>query len=242
MTCMSGTFQLPQIQEKPAYVQRLFSRLALRYDLMNDVMTMGLHRLWKKRACRLLELNPGGTVLDVCCGTGDLEFYLAKMGMDVTGLDFCAEMLDIARRRMQQAGLARLENCFVQGDAMALPFEENRFDGAIISYGLRNVSDYETCLREMRRVVKPGGRIVILDMSHPNPVMNALSTFYRFTVVPLLGKCLADDPEAYRYLTHSIYFYLSQQRLVGLMQQVGLRNVRFENKLGGVCAIHRGVK
>lgn len=237
----SSVFPLPQKSEKPQYVQNLFTRVSKYYDLMNDVMSLGLHRLWKKQAIRLLNLQPGDRVLDVCCGTGDLEQYLYRMipGVQITGLDFCENMLEIARKRMDEQMIpAQL----VQGDALSLPFEDNQFDGAIIGYGLRNVADYETCLREMRRVVKDGSRIVVLDMSHPTPLMNKISGFYRYTLMPLMGKLVANDPDAYRYLSNSIHYYLTQQELCKLMRTIGLHQVKFRNKLGGICAIHWGLK
>lgn len=234
-------FVLPQTAEKPQYVQQLFSRVAGYYDLMNDFMSAGLHRRWKQQACQWLNLQSGQSVLDVCCGTGDLELMLAKQtpGIQVTGLDFCQPMLDLAQDRLTQAGV---HATLVQGDALALPFEANQFDGAIISYGLRNVADYQQCLTEMVRVLKPGGRLVILDMSHPEPWMNGLSQVYRFHVMPWMGRLVANDPDAYRYLSNSIYFYLTQVQLADLMQQVGLTQVRYENRMGGICAIHEGVK
>jgi len=233
----STTFTLPQVQEKPGYVQKLFGRIAPYYDIMNDLMTMGLHRQWKKDACRLLNVKFGDTVLDICCGTGDLEIYLNQIypGIQPTGLDFCEPMLDIARKRCTNAQ-------FIQGDALALPFEDNCFNGAVISYGLRNVADYRQCLAEIHRVIKPGSRVVILDMSHPVGWANTLSAFYRFTIMPLMGRLIANDPDAYKYLAHSIYFYLSQQALAELMQEVGFQKIEYRNLMGGICAMHWGIK
>ncbi len=238
---VTKTFTLPSVQEKPEYVRQLFSRLAACYDLMNDLMTFGLHRLWKKQACRRLELKPGDRVLDVCCGTGDLTLYLAKLypDLEITGLDFCEDMLNIARQRLSKG---KREATFVRGDAMALPFDSNCFEGVIISYGLRNVANYRQCLSELHRVLKPGGRVVVLDMSYPNPLMNFLSGFYRFSLLPLLGKWVTQDPEAYRYLSTSIYFYLPQQDLAALMRDLDFAQVTFENRLGGICAMHSGIK
>ena len=234
-------FQLPTTDEKPEYVQKLFQKVARYYDLMNDCMTFGLHRLWKKKACQLLCLPIQGKVLDVACGTGDLAFYLNKQypNAELVGLDFCEDMLVIARKRAQDK---QLNAQFIQGDGLNLPFENNQFNGAVISYGLRNMADYKRCLSEMVRVIEPGSRVVILDMSHPNKLMGVLSAFYRFQVMPLLGKFIANDTESYKYLSNSIYFYLNQVELVGLMQDSGLTNVQYENLMGGVCALHWGLK
>jgi len=236
-----SSFTLPSRQEKPSYVQNLFTRIAKYYDLMNDVMTLGLHRLWKLQACRRLALSPSSHVLDVCCGTGDLAFTLAQLypQASITGLDFCAEMLEIAEKRVRQKRVAAK---FLQGDAMALPFEGNAFDGVVIGYGLRNVANYQACLAEMVRVVKPGGYVVVLDMSHPTGVVNWLSAVYRFKIMPWMGKFVANDPEAYRYLSNSIFFYPTQTELVDMMGQAGLSHVAYQNKMGGVCALHWGQK
>lgn len=235
------SFSLPNAQEKPAYVQTLFQRVAKYYDLMNDLMTFGLHRLWKHQACARLNLPQNAKALDVCCGTGDLAFIIHQQSpsAQITGLDFCPEMLAVARKRL---AAKKIDATFLQGDALALPFEDNAFDGAIISYGLRNVADYQACLAEMTRVVKPGGSVVILDMSHPKGLANLLTSIYRFQLLPLLGKLIANDPDAYRYLSNSIFFYPTQPQLAQLMGEVGLNQVGYQNKLGGICALHWGQK
>jgi len=234
-------FRLPDTKQKPDYVQNLFSRVAGYYDLMNDVMSFGMHRVWKHEAIRKLRLKDNDSVLDVCCGTGDLEAYLHKANpnIKITGLDFCQNMLDIARKRFSEKPY---NIDLIQGDAMALPFPNESFDSVIISYGLRNVANYELCLSEMQRVLKKNGRLVVLDMSHPTPFVAKLSSFYRYVVMPQMGKLVANDPDAYRYLSNSIKFYLNQTELKNLMTGVGLHKVDYENKMGGICAIHWGSK
>lgn len=236
-----STYKLPETDEKPVYIRDMFQRLSGYYDLMNDVMTLGLHRLWKKKACRLLELKADASVLDVCCGTGDLTFYLKSMypAAEVVGLDFCEDMLVLARERNAAKNIPAE---FIQGDAMALPFEDNHFNGLIISYGLRNVANYEKCLIELMRVVKPGSKIVILDMSYPTPFIHRISSFHRYSVMPIIGKLLVNDSEAYRYLFNSIYYFMPQKELVQLMEKVGLRKVQYQNLIGGICALHWGTK
>jgi demethylmenaquinone methyltransferase / 2-methoxy-6-polyprenyl-1,4-benzoquinol methylase len=234
-----SSFLLPTPDEKPGYVKGLFKRIANYYDMMNDVMTVGMHRQWKRQACLKLSLKPGSRVLDLCCGTGDLIFYLSRLfpGVTVTGLDFSPEMLAVAQQRLnKQATVATL----VQGDAMALPFEPESFEGAIIAYGLRNVSDYRRCLEELYLVLTPGSKLVVLDMSHPTGVMNVLSSFYRFTIVPLTGKLLTQNGDAYHYLSNSIFTYPNQKKLVCLMQEAGFQQVSYQNLVSGVCAIHVG--
>lgn len=226
---------LPPADEKPQFVQALFSRIAPHYDGMNDVMTFGLHRRWKALACRRLGLKSGQRALDVCCGTGDLSRALLRQtpGLHVCGLDFCEAMLAIARQR-----LAGYPCELVQGDAMALPFDDQTFDGVVVGYGLRNVADVAGCLREMARVLKPGGRLVSLDMSHPSPWMHRLSAFWRESTLPLLGLLLAGDAAAYRYLPQSARAFASQAALADLMTQAGFIQARYENLLGGICALH----
>lgn len=235
-------FQLPNTAQKPQYVHALFQRLAGRYDVMNDLMTMGLHRRWKRQACQAVDLPPGGHVLDVCCGTGDLAGIFRSLDptVKVTGLDFSDEMLAFARDKQAARGWQDVR--FVQGDALALPFEANVFDGVIISYGLRNVANYPQALAEMFRVLRPGGIAVVLDMSHPKGWADALTACYRFTVLPWLGRIVAQDADAYRYLAHSVSCYPTQDGLVQMMEAAGWTSVTCRNKWGGVCAMHRGVK
>ncbi|MBK8190677.1 MAG: bifunctional demethylmenaquinone methyltransferase/2-methoxy-6-polyprenyl-1,4-benzoquinol methylase UbiE [Vampirovibrionales bacterium] len=231
-------YTLPEPARKPHYVQALFSRIAGHYDLMNDVMTFGLHRRWKARACRALRLEAGQRALDLCCGTGDLALEILRQTPTarVVGVDFCEEMLAIARRRLRDAPCE-----LMQGDAMRLPFEDDAFDGVVIAYGLRNVADAEGCLREIARVLRPGGRLAILEMSRPTPLLHGLSRGWRFAILPILGRLIARDGEAYQYLPHSAQAFPPQHALVEMMTRVGLQDARFENLMGGVCALHVAV-
>ena len=235
--------QLPNKDEKPEYVQKLFGKVAQYYDVMNDLMSFGLHRLWKKQATQLLVLpqNTTAKILDLCCGTGDIVFYLNKAypQAQIIGVDFCPEMLSIAAERNKnnlQPGT------FIQADAMNLPFEDNTFDGVTIGWGLRNVQDYQQCLSEIYRVLKPAAKLVIIDMSTPTPVMGVMSGFYRHQIMPLIGRIIANDAKSYQYLSYSITFFLNQVQLLSLMQDLGFKNVQYQNKLGGICAIHWGEK
>jgi demethylmenaquinone methyltransferase / 2-methoxy-6-polyprenyl-1,4-benzoquinol methylase len=231
-------FSLPSQSEKPTFVKALFERLARYYDMMNDVMTAGLHRRWKQDAIRHLALTPDAVVLDLCCGTGDLALSIQQQRPEATviGLDFSANMLAIAHERANKAELQDIS--FQEGDALHLPFADNQFDGVVQAYGLRNVADYERNLQEVFRVLKPGGRFVILDMSHPRPPISWLSHIYRFSILPLVGKVLARDENAYRYLTNSIFLFLTQDQLAQKLEQHGFKHVAYKNIVGGVCALH----
>lgn len=233
--------QLPNTQQKANFVQNMFGRIADKYDLMNDLMTTGLHRLWKKQVCKSLNIQAGHKVLDLCCGTGDLTTMLSRTcsEAEIIGLDFSGEMLSFAKERVTPKSSSIQ---FVQGDALNLPFADNTFDRAVVSFGLRNVSDYEQCLREVFRVCKGGAKFMILDLSHPNAFWHYLSYPYRYWIVPLLGKLIAGESAAYSYLPNSIQNYPDQAKLAELMSKAGWHNVTFHNIFGGVVAIHEGFK
>lgn len=234
---------LPEAQEKAPFVQQLFNRISPFYDQMNDVMTMGMHRLWKKEACQKLNVAANSKLLDVCCGTGDLSFYLAKTYTQskITGIDFSFNMLEVAHQRNSLANQTQ-QITFIQGDALALPFEDTSFDGAVIAYGLRNVSNYDTCLSELHRILKPEAKLAILDMSHPQGLMKYLTAPYRYLVVPVIAKFLVNDPKAYAYLTQSIHFFPNQQKLTQMLLDTGFREVTLKNYFGGTCALHVATK
>lgn len=226
-------------ENKAIYVQNMFNQIAPKYDLMNDLMTAGMHRFWKKKIVQMLNLKSKQKVLDLCCGTGDLTFYLAQKSpqANITGLDFSIEMLKIAQEHRQ---LANIE--YIQGDALSLPFESQSFDKVIISFGLRNVADYEKCLHEIWRVCKNNGQLIILDLSHPKGFWNMASQFYRFKLLPFLGQLIASNSAAYDYLPNSIQNYPNQEALKVLMQKTNWQKTNYQNIFGGILAIHEGFK
>lgn len=230
---------LPSQENKEQFVYKLFSQLANNYDLMNNLMTGGLHILWKREACELALKNNSNEILDLACGTGDMSFALNKISPEanIIGLDFCQEMLDIAIDKNTSEKIK-----FIQGNALELNLPDNSFDSVIISYGLRNMSDYKKCLEEIYRVLKPTGKLVILDMSHPNKLMNILSWPHRHIVIPVLGRIFAQDSDSYKYLVNSINIYLNQEELKDLLVNLGFREVNYKNFMGGVSALHTGVK
>lgn len=224
---------------KDEQVRRMFDRIAGRYDLLNNWISMGFHKRWKRLACHRLQLKPGDRVLDVCTGTGDLIDSLlplvGKGGM-VEGLDFSENMLAVAKARYRNHPNVTL----TQGDALRLPYPDAHFDGAIISFGLRNVTDIPGALREMQRVVKPGGWMVNLDTS-PSPFLPGMQLYFS-KIVPWLGGLLAKDGQAYRYLSESTRHFLTPRELKALFQNIGLLNVRCEPLMLGSVSLQSGHK
>lgn len=231
---MPNPFYVPGAQ-RAAKVGELFGGIARRYDLLNDLQSLGLHRLWKRRLARLARIGPGQHALDVCCGTGDVTFALARTGARVTGLDFSPEMLAVARHRARaNAGVVE----FVQGDALALPFAEAAFDAVTISYGLRNLADFRAGLAEMARVLRPGGRLLVLDFGKPaNRLWRALYFAYLRRVVPLFGWLFTGRAAAYAYILESLRHFPDQQGVAALLGSVGLGRVQVANLLGGAMAL-----
>lgn len=222
-------------------VQSMFDRIAGRYDLLNSLMTAGLHHRWRERAVDRAGLKPGDAVLDVCCGTGDLAFELARRvspGGHVIGCDFSEQMLDIAREKAA-GGEAPVR--FEWADALQLPYDEGRFDAVTVGFGVRNFSDRDKGLREMARVLKPGGRLVVLEFTEPR--RPPFSTFYSLwfdRIVPLLGR-LTPNPEAYSYLSQSVHSFPDPQGLAAKMDAAGFERIRWLLTAGGILAIHSGV-
>jgi demethylmenaquinone methyltransferase/2-methoxy-6-polyprenyl-1,4-benzoquinol methylase len=216
----------------PEGVQRMFDRIAPVYDAMNRVMTAGLDRRWRAITLDQVGVQQGDRLLDVCCGTGDLAIGAHARGAYVTGLDFSAQMLERARRKQPAIE-------WVQGDALALPFEDASFDEATVGFGVRNVSDLAGGLRELRRVLKPGGRVGILEITTPTGV---LAPFYRVwfdRVVPLLGKVLPGGA-AYTYLPASVRRFPGPGALADLLAESGFAAVRYRTFAGGIVALHVG--
>ena len=219
-------------------VRAMFDRIAGVYDLMNSVMTAGLHHRWRARAADLASLGPGDSALDVACGTGDLAIELARRvgaGGEVIGSDFAEEMLE--RARAKDPWLV-----WEWGNALELPYASGRFDAATVGFGARNFSDLERGLAEMTRVVKPGGRVVVLEITTPRKP--PLSTFYRVwfdQVVPLIGR-LTGEQEAYTYLPSSVRRFPGPEGLAATMQRAGLSDIRWILTAGGIIALHVGTK
>jgi demethylmenaquinone methyltransferase / 2-methoxy-6-polyprenyl-1,4-benzoquinol methylase len=225
--------------EKALVVQNLFDGLATHYDPLNQVISLGMHWGWKKKAIQALNLSQGDAVLDVCTGTGDnLGLLFNSVGPDgqVTGLDFSANMLGIARQRYQGMPTVLLQ----QGDALALPYEDHCFAAALVTFGLRNVENREQCLAEMQRVVKPGGWVVNLDTT-PDPWLPGFNWYFQ-QVMPKLGKLFADNEEAYRYLATSTTGFLSPKMLIALFEKIGLQSVYHKRMALGSVALVAGQK
>ena len=220
----------------------MFDRIAGRYDLLNTLMTAGLHHSWRERAADRAELSPGDSVLDVCCGTGDLAFELAqRVSPDgrVVGCDFSEQMLDLAREKAEHRGVESVR--FEWADALQLPYDDDRFDALTVGFGVRNFADRDRGLREMSRVLKPGGRLVILEFTEPR--RPPFSTFYSLwfdRIVPVLGR-LTDNPEAYSYLTESVHGFPDPRGLAAKMDGAGFARIRWLVLAGGILAIHSGV-
>lgn len=238
-------YQSVEPEEKTRRVRQVFDTVADRYDVMNDLMSLGIHRLWKRFALRLAAVRSGDCVLDLAGGTGDLSTRLAEQaGADgyVVLTDINARMLSHGRTRLVDQG--HVGNVgYVLADAEALPFASNRFDCLTMAFGLRNVTHKEHALSEMLRVLKPGGRAVVLEFSHPTvPGLKPAYDAYSFTVLPLLGRLVVGDAASYRYLAESIRMHPDQESLKVLMQQTGFERCEYFNLTGGIVAIHRGYK
>ncbi len=231
--------------EKAGLVAGVFDSVASRYDLMNDLMSGGIHRLWKRFTIELSGVRPGHSVLDIAGGTGDLAAKFSRI-VGETGQVILADinyaMLAVGRVKLVVHGLS--ENLeFVQADAQCLPFPDDSFDCITIAFGLRNVTDKDLALRAMLRVLKPGGRLLILEFSHPvHKPLSKLYDLYSFAVWPRLGKLVVNDSESYRYLAESIRMHPDQDTLKGMMDQAGYARAEYFNMLGGIVALHRGFK
>ena len=239
---MSNVFYAPG-KQRGEKVSDLFATIARRYDLLNDLQSFGLHRLWKRRGVALAAVKSGDRILDLCCGTGDIAFALAQQGAEVTGLDFSEKMLEVAKTRLQNAKFQTRGLKFMQGDAQELPFPDNSFDAVTMGYGLRNLSSWERGLDEMIRVAKPGGRIVVLDFGKP---ANALWRRMYFThlrcSVPIVGLLFAGRADAYAYIFESLKHYPAQWGVAEKMKERKLKDVQIINFAGGAMAINFGQK
>jgi demethylmenaquinone methyltransferase / 2-methoxy-6-polyprenyl-1,4-benzoquinol methylase len=238
-------FQRVPWGDKARRVRGVFDSVASNYDVMNDLMSGGVHRLWKQFTLGLTGLRPGQKALDVAGGTGDLAAGLARQ-VGSAGLviltDINAAMLDRGRDRLINEGFANNVR-FVQANAERLPFPDNSFDCITIGFGLRNVTDKPAALASMRRALKPGGQVIVLEFSQPVlPGLKPLYDAYSFRVLPLLGKYVARDEASYRYLAESIRMHPDQEKLLGMMNSAGLEGCKYHNLTGGIVAVHRGYK
>jgi demethylmenaquinone methyltransferase/2-methoxy-6-polyprenyl-1,4-benzoquinol methylase len=229
--------------ERSAKVEGLFNQIAWRYDLINDLQSFGLHRLWKRRVLKWANAQPGDLALDLCCGTGDIAFALAREGAEAIGLDFSERMLQVAQRRKSKLSSAQKLPQFVRGDAQQIPYPDNSFDIVTVGYGLRNLANWGLGLREMCRVAKPGARLLVLDFGKPdNELWRWLYFGYLKTFVPLLGGIFCGDRNAYAYILESLKEYPAQRGVAEKMRDLGLNNVKVANLIGGAMSINYGEK
>ncbi len=235
-------FQSVAEKEKAKKVGEVFHSVAQKYDVMNDVMSVGLHRIWKRFAVELSGVKAGGTVLDIAGGSGDLSKLFAKK-VGATGqvvlTDINASMLGVGRDRVLDAGFALPA---VQCDAEKLPFADGQFDCVIVAFGLRNMTHKDVALKEMQRVLKVGGRLLVLEFSKVWQPLSKLYDIYSFKLLPQMGKWIANDAESYQYLAESIRMHPDQETLKQMMIDAGLSKVDYYNLAAGVVALHKGYK
>ncbi|MDX1342747.1 MAG: bifunctional demethylmenaquinone methyltransferase/2-methoxy-6-polyprenyl-1,4-benzoquinol methylase UbiE [Reinekea sp.] len=238
-------FKTVREEDKEKLVANVFHSVAGKYDLMNDLMSFGVHRLWKRYTIEMSGVRQGNKVLDIAGGTGDLTYAFSKrVGAQgkVVLADINASMLKVGRDRLADRGVAgNLE--VVQANAEFLPFEDNEFDVVTIAFGLRNVTHKEVALKEMHRVLKPGGRLLVLEFSKPNnELLSKAYDAYSFKALPIMGKLVTQDADSYQYLAESIRKHPDQETLKGMMLEAGFARATYHNLTGGIVALHRGVK
>ena len=235
-------FQTVPEEEKAKRVAGVFTSVASKYDIMNDLMSVGLHRIWKRFAVGLANVHEGQRVLDIAGGSGDISrLFLDKVGSrgQVVLTDINNAMLRVGRDRLLDEGKATPT---AQCDAEHLPFPDNYFDCVSIAFGLRNVTHKDAALREMRRVLKPGGRVIVLEFSKVAKPLEKMYDLYSFKLLPKMGEIIANDSDSYRYLAESIRMHPPQEELKQMMIDAGLERVEYFNMTGGVVAVHRGYK
>ncbi len=238
-------FQEVPIEDKANRVADVFHSVAAKYDIMNDLMSGGVHRLWKRFTIEISGVRAGDKVLDIAGGTGDLSYKFSRLvgpeGLVVLA-DINESMLRVGRDRLTDRGVS--SNLVVaQADAQYLPFPDNTFDCITIAFGLRNVTDKDLALRSMLRILKPGGRLLVLEFSKPkSQALSKVYDTYSFRVLPFMGKLIANDADSYSYLAESIRMHPDQETLQGMMEEAGFANCRYHNMTGGVVALHKGTK
>ena len=231
--------------DKEQLVRGVFDSVASRYDVMNDLMSAGIHRLWKRFTIELSAVRPGQTVLDIAGGTGDLSARFSTLvGAQgkVILADINASMLAVGRDKLLDAGaFGNLH--MVQCDAQTLPFLDNSIDCITIAFGLRNVTDKDLALQSMERILKPGGRLLVLEFSKPtSALLQKVYDTYSFRILPMMGRLVANDEDSYRYLAESIRQHPDQETLLGMMEEAGFVDCQYHNMTGGIVAVHRGIK
>ena len=237
-------YQTVPVDDKAELVKGVFDSVASRYDIMNDLMSGGLHRLWKRRTIEQAGIRKGHAVLDLAGGTGDLASKFARLvgpQGHVVLADINAAMLRQGRSRMVDDGVAG-NLSIAQVDAQNLPFADSTFDRITIAFGLRNVTDKNAALQSMFRVLKPGGKLLVLEFSKPDAAIKPAYDLYSFKVLPLLGKFVADDEDSYQYLAESIRMHPDQETLLAMMRDAGLERCRYQNLAGGIVALHSGYR
>lgn len=237
-------FETVREEEKAGKVQGVFTSVASKYDIMNDVMSAGIHRIWKEAMMDWLSPRPGQKLLDVAGGTGDISFkFLKRAGRGhATVLDLTEDMLVEGRKRAEASEMSESLD-WITGDAMALPFADNTFDVYTISFGIRNVTRPEDALKEAFRVLRPGGRLMVLEFSQlPNPMMQKAYDLYSFNFIPKMGKSIANDSESYQYLVESIRRFPDQDTFLRMIKSAGFENASYRNLTMGVACLHSGWK
>jgi demethylmenaquinone methyltransferase/2-methoxy-6-polyprenyl-1,4-benzoquinol methylase len=236
--------------EQARRVREMFATIAARYDLLNHLLSVNIDKRWRRRVAKTLYASlrsarpsfPGkARILDVACGTGDLSFTLFETGeARIVGLDFCRPMLQLANSKASKLGF---EVPLIEGDALSLPFGDSSFEAATIAFGLRNLTTVETGFTELLRILKPGGRLIVLEFSKPTtPVLRSIFRLYFTRVLPLLGGLISGSKNAYRYLPESVSSFPDQNELASIMRRAGFEEVTFQNLSGGIAALHLGMR
>ena len=238
-------YEQVKISEKSARVAEVFHSVAAKYDIMNDLMSGGVHRLWKRFTIESSAARPGHKILDIAGGTGDLTAKFSKIvgnEGEVVLADINSSMLKVGRDKLLNHGIAGNVR-YVQADAQYLPFPDNYFNCITIAFGLRNVTDKDKALESMHRILKPGGRLLVLEFSKPkNAVLEKAYDNYSFKVLPLMGKLVANDPDSYRYLAESIRMHPDQETLKSMALNAGFHSCQYHNMTGGIVALHKCIK